>query len=178
MSGIGMASILKPQDCVLIHHVKSPRREDLIYSAVCVSDDGDHIVLSATRILPNRELGPVVFETGDLFIEHYWRSRWYGILQVSSSGNELKGWYGNISRPANVYDKRLFSHDLELDLWIPASGMPPTRLDEDEFAASGLMTNDPAQAERAIKALEELEHVAVSRALPSLLSYGGPDDGR
>ena len=130
--------VLREGAIFIIRSVKTPRRHDLVYPATCLADDGDHIVMSATRILPDRDIGPVVFEKGDLFEEHYWRSRWFGVLQISSPEKQLKGWYGNISRPAEIHGNELHSHDLDLDLWIPANGGAFMRLDEDEFAASGL----------------------------------------
>lgn len=47
--------------------------------------------------------------------------------------------------------------DLDLDLWVSADGSEVLRLDEDEFAASGLAASDPEAAERAVVALDELE---------------------
>ena len=173
MKKTGPASVLQPGDAVVIRNIKSPRRPDLVYPGICLRDNGEHIVLSATRILPSRDIGPVIFEPGDLFVEHYWRSRWYGVLQVSSPGNELKGWYGNISEPAEIHGKELHSRDLELDLWIPASGVAPVRLDEDEFIASGLTDNHPELARHAIAALEELEDIVARGKLAHCLSTTG-----
>ena len=51
----------------------------------------------------------------------------------------------------------LIVDDLDLDLWRSADGLQVLRLDEDEFAASGLVERDPAAAAQAFAALDELE---------------------
>ena len=141
---------------VSVTHVKHPR-PDLRYTATVSFDDGQHVVVLATRTLPSVDLGFVRFETGDRFIEHYWRNRWWGILEVHDCNGALKGWYGNISRPLEVHGVALRSHDLELDLWLSADRTQLVRLDEDEFEASRLAEREPDVAAAARLALAELE---------------------
>lgn len=71
-----------------------------------------------------------------------------------------KGWYCDITRPATVRGGELIVEDLDLDLWRSADGADVRRLDEDEFAASGLATSDPAAAAAALAALDTLELLA------------------
>jgi hypothetical protein len=144
---------------VSVVHVKHPR-PDLRYAATVSFDDGQHVAVLATRTLPSVDLGVVRFETGDRFIEHYWRNRWYGILEVHDCNGTLKGWYGNISRPLEVHGVELRSYDLELDLWISADRSQIVRLDEHEFDASGIAEREPAVAAAACRALAELEREA------------------
>jgi hypothetical protein len=61
-----------------------------------------------------------------------------------------------------VSQAELVSADLDLDLWLSADGRTVLRLDEDEFAASGLAETDPQAAARALAALDELESGARS----------------
>lgn len=155
---------------VTIRLLKSPRRPDLVYAAECVRDDGDHVVVRAVRSLPTVSIGPVLFETGDMFEEHYWRSRWFGVLQVSFPDGTLKGWYGNISEPIRTRNDEILSRDLELDLWIPANGSPALRLDEDEFQSSGIIDGEPEIARHAREALSELEDIVAKGELTYLLA--------
>jgi hypothetical protein len=155
---------------VVVIAEKQPRRPDLVYAATCVLDDGEHIVLNAVRALPTVSIGPASFEPGDLFEEHYWRSRWYSVLKVVSAQGALKGWYGNVSSPAKVSSSAVRARDLELDLWVPANGSAPVRLDEEEFKASGLVANEPLIAEQAIRALAELETIVLTGGLQALLN--------
>ena len=52
---------------------------------------------------------------------------------------------------------------LDLDLWASADSRTIVRLDEEEFAASGLANTDPASAALALDALDELERFATDR---------------
>ena len=107
-----------------------------------------------------RDFGFVRFEPGDVFTEHYWRDRWYAVKEVRGAAPVLKGWYCDITRPAVVRDGELIAEDLDLDLWVSADGATVLRLDEDEFAASGLAERDPEAAAHALAALDELELLA------------------
>lgn len=141
--------------------VKEGRRS-LSYPATVSYDDGNHIVVCAPFTLPRVDLGPVCFERGDRFVEHYWGDRWWGIFQVSDSAGALKGWYCNISHPVELEFEpaRLLSRDLYLDLWIASDRRTIVRLDEDEFEASGIRQREPETALAACEALVELERIA------------------
>jgi predicted RNA-binding protein associated with RNAse of E/G family len=133
----------------------------LTYPATVLSDDGDHVVVRALWAEPAaRDVGYVTFEHGDLWTEHYWRNRWYAIKEIRHRTGRRKGWYCDVARPARVDEDRLLSEDLYLDLWVSADGTTVLRLDEEEFAASGLRTRDPVAAAAAERALEELERLA------------------
>lgn len=162
--------MLNSGQSVEVRAQKQPRRPDLVYPATCVSDDGEHIVLKATRVLPAVSIGPTSFEPGDLFEEHYWRTRWYSVLKVSSPEGILKGWYGNIGLPAEVRGNEVRVRDLELDLWVSADGAAAVRLDEEDFVASGLRADEPQNAEQALRALAELERIVLAGGLSALLN--------
>ncbi|SDZ29066.1 Protein of unknown function [Micromonospora pattaloongensis] len=148
--------------------VKAPR-PDVTYPAVVLADDGTHLVVRAPWAGADcRDFGFVRFERGDVFTEHYWRDRWYSVKEVRSADGALKGWYCDVTRPARVRDGGLVVADLDLDLWCSADGATVLRLDEDEFAASGLAERDPEAAARARLALDELEDLARRAALPAL----------
>jgi hypothetical protein len=137
---------------------------DVEYPAEVVSDDGIHIVVRGPWAEPEaRDLGFVRFEPDDVFTEHYWRDRWYSIKEVRDTDGVLKGWYCDVARPVRVDVAWLSSEDLELDLWVSADGRTVLRLDEDEFARSGLAETDPGAAAQARGALDELERLAADR---------------
>ncbi|MGW3406905.1 DUF402 domain-containing protein, partial [Streptomyces zhihengii] len=56
------------------------------------------------------------------------------------------------------------------DLWVSADGGEVLRLDEDEFAASGLAERDPDAAAAAVRALDGLELLARGEGLTGLLA--------
>ncbi|MEV5981508.1 DUF402 domain-containing protein [Streptomyces sp. NPDC052114] len=136
-------------------------RTKIRYPARLVADDGTKVTVRAPWAAPGvRDFGFVRFEPGDVFTEHYWRDRWYAVKEVYAADGTLKGWYCDVTRPAVRDGESLTVVDLDLDLWCSADGTTVLRLDEDEFAASGLPSTDPHAAARATRALDELEALA------------------
>ncbi|MGA5447350.1 DUF402 domain-containing protein [Streptomyces phaeochromogenes] len=133
-------------------------RTKIRYPAELLHDDGTHVTVRAAWAGAGvRDFGFIRFEPGDVFTEHYWRDRWYAVKEVRGPEGVLKGWYCDITRPASVSGGELVVEDLDLDLWRSADGTAVLRLDEDEFAESGLETTDPQAAAAARSALDELE---------------------
>ncbi|MGY0022902.1 DUF402 domain-containing protein [Streptomyces sp. YJ-C3] len=146
-------------------------RTKIGYPAELLSDDGTHIAVRAAWAGEGvRDFGFVRFEPGDVFTEHYWRDRWYAVKEVRAGDGTVKGWYCDITRPA-VRDGSgdIVCEDLDLDLWVSADGTRVIRLDEDEFADSGLAERDPAAAAAATRALDELELLAQGEEFTALL---------
>ncbi|MEU2063399.1 DUF402 domain-containing protein [Streptomyces sp. NPDC013455] len=143
------------------------------YPAELLRDDGTRIAVRALWAGSGvRDFGFVRFEPGDVFTEYYWRDRWYSVKEVRAADGSVKGWYCDITRPAVLVPARtgsdggtpvgaeLVVEDLDLDLWRSADGREVRRLDEDEFAASGLAETDPPAAAAALAALDTLEALA------------------
>lgn len=146
-------------------------RTKIRYPAELLHDDGIHITVRAPWAGAGvRDFGFVRFEPGDVFTEHYWRDRWYAVKEVRDGAGTLKGWYCDITRPAEVTEGELVVEDLDLDLWRSADGRTVLRLDEDEFAASGLAATDPEAASAARAALDELELLAREGDFEELLA--------
>lgn len=109
------------------------------------------------------DLGYAVFERGDRFIEHFYSDRWYNVFEVHAAGSDaLRGWYCNLTRPAQLADSEIVHEDLALDVWVSADGTTQV-LDEEEFAALPL-SDDEREAARA--ALAELLTLAGQRSGP------------
>jgi len=146
-------------------------RTKIRYPAGLVGDDGTRIVVRAPWAGAGvRDFGFVRFEPGDVFTEYYWRDRWYAVKEVRAADGCVKGWYCDITRPAVRTGAELVVEDLDLDLWRSADGADVRRLDEDEFAASGLAEADPRAAEAAEAALDELERLARESGFGELLA--------
>ncbi|MFI0089121.1 DUF402 domain-containing protein [Streptomyces bobili] len=146
-------------------------RTKIRYPAELLADDGTRIAVRAPWAGEGvRDFGFVRFEPGDVFTEYYWRDRWYSVKEVRAASGALKGWYCDITRPATLTGGELVVEDLDLDLWRSADGGDVRRLDEDEFAESGLAERDPEAAAAAVTALDELEAFAtVEGGLEALL---------
>ncbi|MEW2133568.1 DUF402 domain-containing protein [Streptomyces sp. NPDC005435] len=146
-------------------------RTKIRYPAVLLSDDGIRLAVRAPWAGEGvRDFGFVRFEPGDVFTEYYWRDRWYAVKEVRAGDGTLKGWYCDITRPAVRSGAGLSVEDLDLDLWLPADGADVLRLDEDEFAASGLAESDPQAARAAVSALDALETLARTDGFTTLLA--------
>lgn len=153
---------------VTVRLVKGAHR-NVEYPAIVIDDDGTHVVVRAAWAgAATRDFGFVRFEHGDVFTEHYWRDRWYSVKEVRDGAGRLKGWYCDVTRPAEVEDDSLIVEDLYLDLWLSADRATKLRLDEDEFLDSGLADRDPAAAGNARQALDELEQLARDGFAPVL----------
>ncbi|MFI2377642.1 DUF402 domain-containing protein [Streptomyces sp. NPDC018964] len=145
-------------------------RMKIRYPAELLADDGTRVTVRAPWAGNGvRDFGFVRFEPGDVFTEHYWRDRWYSVKEVRAVDGALKGHYCDITRPAELSGGRLVVEDLDLDLWVSADGTDVRRLDEDEFAASGLLTTDPEAAAAAVAALDELDARAREGGFGALL---------
>ncbi|MEU0201280.1 MULTISPECIES: DUF402 domain-containing protein [unclassified Streptomyces] len=146
-------------------------RTKIRYSGELLTDDGTRIAVRAPWAGSGvRDFGFVRFEPGDVFTEYYWRDRWYAVKEVRSATGALKGWYCDITRPAERSGPELVVEDLDLDLWRSADGTDVRRLDEDEFAESGLAESDPEAASAALAALDELESLARGGDFAALLA--------
>jgi hypothetical protein len=133
-------------------------RTKIRYRATLLADDGTRVAVRAAWAGEGvRDFGFVRFEPGDVFTEYYWRDRWYSVKEVRDARGALKGWYCDVTRPAVLSGGELVVEDLDLDLWCSADGSDVRRLDEDEFAESGLAERDPEAADAAVTALDELE---------------------
>jgi hypothetical protein len=146
-------------------------RTKIRYPAELLQDDGTRIAVRAPWAGSGvRDFGFVRFEAGDVFTEYYWRNRWYSVKEVRAADGTVKGWYCDITRPAVRTDGELVVEDLDLDLWRSADGGDVRRLDEDEFAESGLAETDPEAASAAVAALDELERLARTGGFEGLLA--------
>lgn len=164
------ANSAEPAAVVEVVLVKAGRTK-IRYPAELVHDDGTRIAVRAPWAGGGvRDFGFVRFEPGDVFTEYYWRDRWYAVKEVRDGQGALKGWYCDITRPATLSGAELVVEDLDLDLWRSADGSTVLRLDEDEFAASGLAAADPEAATAAVRALDTLELLAREGGFASLLA--------
>ena len=109
------------------------------YAGVVLERGPNFVCLEAHFNRADMPFMDVVLKQGDRFVETFYTDRWYNIFEVHDrDGDQIKGWYCNLGRPA-VWDApdTISYVDLALDLWVATDGTQ-TVLDEDEFEALGL----------------------------------------
>ncbi|RMF79759.1 MAG: DUF402 domain-containing protein [Chloroflexi bacterium] len=130
--------------------------EDVVqYRGELLARGNDWICLIATFEQPDTDLGMVTFRNGDVFTEWFFSDRWYNIFQVQDADDHrLKGWYCNITRPAQIDGDSVRAEDLALDIFVQVNGTI-IMLDEDEFAALDLTTGERMAALRAVESIRQ-----------------------
>lgn len=101
----------------LIHHVGA----EVLVEAVFGAKDG--------------LVEEIQLNQGDRFLETYYTDRWFNIFEIhDKQDGHLKGWYCNVSAPAELAPGQLIFRDFALDLLVYPDGRQVV-LDEDEFEA-------------------------------------------
>lgn len=125
-------------------------REVWRYPARVLGCGPRHIRLEAFFNRDDMSLDYVVFKRGDRFIETFYGDRWYNVFAIyDRDDGELKGWYCNVCRPAEIGENSVQCDDLALDVWVTPAGASAV-LDEDEFAALEIPHDDRRQANEAL----------------------------
>jgi hypothetical protein len=151
---------------ITIHLLKPSKSTTITYTGELLRHEPGYRLIHARWERPRLDLGYVAFEPGDHFYEHFYTERWYTIFELRGESGALKGWYCNVSRPAQFDNAMIVSEDLELDLFVAPDRVQMLRLDLDEFAARGFDSSDPEAHTAALAALNELEQMAQAGVLP------------
>ena len=151
---------------ITVQLLKPAKNQVIEFPALLLRQANGEIVVQAEWTRPRLDLGYVVFETGDLFIEHYYLDQWYTIYAIFSAQRLLKGWYCNVVRPAHFDNATLRSEDLEIDLFVSPDRQTLLTLDMDEFNARLFEQHDPPTHQAALAALAELQQLARTGAGP------------
>jgi len=133
------------------------------YEGMLLSRDEHVVTLEALFDRADMPFMDVVFKTGDRFVEYYYNDRWYNIFAIHDrEDGQIKGWYCNIGKPAEIEDGIVSYIDLALDLWVSIDGKQ-TVLDEDEFEELSL--NEELRT-GALHGLDELQELFKSQSPP------------
>ncbi|MGZ3609184.1 MAG: DUF402 domain-containing protein [Ktedonobacteraceae bacterium] len=133
------------------------------YQGEVLEHSTDRIIIQAFWKLPLKDLGYICFEPGDRFIEYYYTNRWFNIFDIADANNERKGWYCNITEPADIHDDQIMQKDLLLDVWVDPWGSP-LLLDEDEFEVD--TTLNEIQRQGARQGMHELLQMIAGQIAP------------
>lgn len=154
---------------VVVHKLDHEGRELWRYQGRELERTESTLVLEARFDRAAVQAGMLSLEPGDVFIESFYKDRWYNVFEVyGAQDGQLKGWYVNITRPARIKGQHVYQEDLALDLTVAADHETVQVLDQDEFEALDL---PPAEAGRARRTLTELLTRA-ERGQPPFVPYG------
>jgi hypothetical protein len=124
------------------------------YSGHLIERNRNSITIEAFFDRPDIDFHGMTLGFGDKFIETYYFDRWYNIFEIYDREDDtLKGWYCNVSSPAELQDSTISYRDLALDLLVFPDGSQII-LDEDEFNTIDLSRDE---RQNAITALMELQ---------------------
>lgn len=128
-----------------------------------VLERDDHSILVEARF--NRSdllFHEVPLRENDRFVERYYADRWYNIFAIHDKDDDrIKGWYCNVTRPAEFTPGQIAYVDLALDLLAYPDGRYLI-LDEDEFEE--LELDEPTKT-KARQALDQLVALAKTGGL-------------
>ncbi len=133
------------------------------YEGEVVTQGAYFVCIQARFNRDKADIGVMVFRRGDVMTEWFYDDRWYNIFKVQDdTGERLKGYYCNITRPAEITDTTIAADDLALDVFVSPKG-EITLLDEDDFAALPL-SDDERQS--ALDAIEQIRALVSKRETP------------
>lgn len=132
------------------------------YSGQILHQDAETVILEAFFDRPDIPFYGIVLRHGDRFVETYYQNHWYNIFAIyDRDTNRLKGWYCNLSYPAEVKGGELSYVDLALDLLVYPDGRQLI-LDQDEYHELDLPDEIRQQADSEF---QELRRVFAERLI-------------
>jgi hypothetical protein len=139
----------------------NPRGEEkLRYPGRVVERKENELLVEAQFSLEQGKIFDVLLHKGDPFLETYYSDRWFNIFEVHArEDGALKGWYCNVTYPAEISEGSVTYRDLALDLWVYPDGRQVV-MDEDEFAELDI---SEADKQGALDGLAELQRIFQER---------------
>jgi len=141
---------------ITIHKLDTNKHETWQYRGEILESSLNKVVIKAYFNRDDFELNGIWLRRDDYFIETYFNDRWYNIFQIHDQKDDhIKGWYCNISFPAEISEAGITYVDLALDLLVFPDGTQQV-LDEDEFEALDI---DEDICGKALNGLNELQQL-------------------
>lgn len=141
---------------VIVYKLDHNGNEVWNYPGSILLRDKEKVVIEAKFTKPDVLFNGMVLKKDDTFIEAYYRKKWYNIMEIyDRDDGHLKGWYCNVTRPADISRWKIAYHDLALDLLVHYQGSSQL-LDEDEFVELHLPDFEVKQAWSAVSELRDI----------------------
>lgn len=145
---------MHPGQLISVRKLNLAGNETWRYEAKVLQVSPNAVLLVAGFNRPERMFHGILLGQGDPFVEIYFNDRWYNIYEIHDKADgRIKGWYCNITLPAEFGEDSISYVDLALDLLVYPDGQMLV-LDEDEFAELNLNKTRQAQARRALDELQ------------------------
>ena len=154
--------IITNPDTIAISKLNLSHQETFRYTGRVLRRRPDAVLVEAFFNRPDLPLHGIVLGNGDRFIEVYFSRRWYNVFEMHDrQDGHLKGWYCNVTMPAEFSPEQVAYVDLALDLLVFPDGKQLV-LDEDEFTSLAIDEKIRAQA---LASLSELQSMAAEGKL-------------
>lgn len=151
---------------VLVVKLNLQREETWRYKGRILKKDKIGLLIEAFFNREDLPFHGITLKKNDRFIERYFSDRWYNIFEIHDTVDDhLKGWYCNVTRPAEFRPGKIAYVDLALDLLVFPDGKY-LKLDEEEFAELPL---DPASRKNARQGMRELIAFVNNNQLENLM---------
>ena len=141
---------------VIVYKLDHNGNEVWNYPGSVLLRDKEKVVIEAKFTKPDFLFNGMVLKKDDTFIEAYYRNKWYNIMEIyDRDDGHLKGWYCNVTRPADISRWKIAYQDLALDLLVHYQGSSQL-LDEDEFDELHLPEFEARHAWSAVSELRDI----------------------
>ncbi|GAB4530184.1 MAG: DUF402 domain-containing protein [Anaerolineae bacterium] len=128
----------------------------LQYEGQLIEQGETWVCVEATLAVPQADVGLFRLQGGDRMTEWFYSDRYYNVFKVHDPADgRLKGWYCNITRPAEITADSVAADDLALDVVVNPQGALLV-LDEDEFTDLQLSAEEQASAWAAVETIRQL----------------------
>lgn len=140
-------------DDVLITKSDEQDQELAAYEGRVVHRDHRGMVVECTWSLGRGvDVGPFVLLPGDRLFEYYYHDAWFNVFKVCDGAGRLKGWYCNVTMPAEIDQACIRWRDLKLDYIVGGDGQTLVA-DEDEFEVMNPSEEMRRRANEALKTM-------------------------
>ncbi len=141
---------------IVVRKLNTQRQETWRYDGRILNQEANSVLIEAFFNRPDLLFHGVLLRENDRFLERYYTDRWYNIFEIHDRDDDrLKGWYCNVTTPAEISLGYISYVDLALDLLVYPDG-GHLILDQDEFQELELEPYQQAQALQALEALQEI----------------------
>ena len=152
---------------ILVIKLNTQRQETWRYQGQIISHEPNSILIEAFFDREDFPFHGITLRKNDRFLERYYADRWYNIFEIHDREDDgLKGWYCNVTTPAQIGPKKITYVDLALDLLVYPSG-DYLVLDEDEF--NDMDIDHPSRL-KAHHALNELIQITKSGGMKQAIN--------